>query len=212
MSILTFYEDEHKYLTGLGEEVPSVTTILGMISAPSYSRIAQATLEYAALRGRLVHEALELYDYGLPFEEQPNITPEIHGYVRAYLAFQRDYKPKWQSIEQIVHNEGRGYCGTVDRAGEIDGKYVVLDLKTNQSPTIENKICVCCQTSAYAVALEQPNAERYALYLKKDGKYNLFNCQKFEQEKDLNAWGLFHTCLVTHKEVERIKNMSRRKK
>lgn len=209
---LTFYEEEHKYLNENGDEVPSVTTILNHIAAPSYNQIAKATLEYAAMRGRIVHEALELYDYGLPFEEQPDVTPEIHRFLVAYLRFMRDINPKWESIEQIVYAEDKGFCGTVDRAGYIDGKYSVLDIKTLQSPTVENKICVCCQTAAYAVALGKPDAQRYALYLLKDGNYRLFNCKDYEAKKELDAWGMFDTCLSMNNEVERIKSLSRRKK
>lgn len=194
--MLVFNEEKHEYRDSeSGLLVPSVTTILSHISAVGYSNISESVLDYARARGSAVHSALELYDYGIPFEEQEEMTPEIFGYIQAYLNFLRDYSPKWTHIEHIVHNKKRNYCGTIDRAGVIDGRRCIVDLKCIASPTAENKICVCAQTWAYGQALYgSVPYDRYALYLKSDGKYNFFNCSKYEDEKGFIPQQVFWHC------------------
>lgn len=207
---LVFNEERHEYRDSeSGLLVPSVTTILSHISSVGYSNISQSVLDYARARGSAVHLALELYDYGVPFEEQEGITPEIFGYIQAYLNFLRDYSPKWTHIEHVVHNKAANYCGTIDRAGVIDGRKCIVDLKCIASPTVENKICVCSQTWAYGYALygAEPH-DRYALYLKcSNGKpsYNLMNCAKYEEEKGFIPQQIFGHCNFLNQTIANVK-------
>lgn len=211
--MLNFDETRHEYFTEEGKIIPSVTTILNHISAVGYSAVPQSTLDYARMRGSAVHEALELYDYGIPFEEQEGVTPEIVGYINAYLTFIRDYKPTWTHIEHIVYNEEQHYCGTLDRAGVINGRRAIVDIKTVASPTIENKACVCAQTSAYGETLYGDfKHDRYALYLKKDGSYTLMDCAEFEEERGFLGWSLFYKCKSIYETLETIKNTRKKRR
>ena len=104
---IVFDEVEHIYLVD-GVEVPSVTTILQPLANRAYSSVNPSVLEYARNRGSAVHEALELYDLGAGLEA----SPEIEGYVKAYLEWEQIYKPSWVGVEQIVYSVGDKYIGT----------------------------------------------------------------------------------------------------
>lgn len=211
---LIFNDEKHEYRDENGVLVPSVTTILDMISAKSYAEISKEILEYAKQRGSAVHDICELMDYGMDLVDIPTMTPELHPFVRAYELFLRDYKPNWQYVEQVVSSEELKYCGRLDRAGLIGGKLAIADLKTNQNPTKENKISVCCQTIAYEYALtgKVGNAKRFAVYLKKDGDYKLFDCQEFEKKYNFDSFKLFNDCLALYNTLQGIKSTKSRGK
>ena len=195
---IEFIEKEHKYIDQEGNVIPSVTEILSMINT-GYDKINPSVLEHAAMKGTLVHEWCEEYDYGCEDEQVPS---ELEPYCRAYMDFCRDYKPEWDAIEKVVfHNGmtyGRGYAGTVDRAGWIDGDYCVVDIKTIASPSTKEHIKVCCQTAAYAMALGSHRYRLYALYLKPDGTYKLMNCVDYAHDHGFTCWGLFTALYYTH--------------
>ena len=189
-----------------GAKKPSVTEILQPITAFFYSAISPATVAFARERGRTIHELTQMIDYG----DQPFIPYEIGGYIKAYLAFLRDYKPEWHGIESIIYDEKCDVCGTVDRYGMIDGKKAVIDIKNQASPGVENKISVCAQTAEYARAIEWYDARRYALYLLADGTYHLMDCQKYEDKRDFLGIALFDRYLDIYREMERIKKNGKR--
>lgn len=196
-----FDADTHTYLVD-GEEVPSVTTILNYMSDVEYSKVNPAVLEQAARRGSLVHEYTELVDYdALPDEIEYEVLP----YIQAYMKFVRDYKPNWVLIEEPLYSEEHNYIGTVDRIGYIDGRLSVVDIKTLASPTKMQKFTVSAQTSAYERAYEGCIEKRYALYLGKDGDYNLVDLWEYDNKYSYNSWEMFRICLYTYKTVQGLK-------
>lgn len=203
--VIEFFDKEHIYLVD-GEEVPSVTTILNYMSDAEYGKIPQATLQQAARRGSLVHEYTELMDCdALPDE----IEHEVVGYLKAYADFLRDYKPDWILIEAPVYSEIHGYVGTVDRFGIIDGKKCVVDIKTVSSPTKMQKFTTSAQTSAYDLAIENHyhlfTEKRYALYLNKDGEYNLVDLDEYDAKYGYDSWGMFNKCLGMYQSIQSLK-------
>ena len=205
-------EATHTYLVD-GQEVPSVTTILNYISDVEYGKVAPAVLEQAARRGSLVHSYTEDIDYGCVPDE---VEWEIAPYLKAYKQFLRDYKPDWLLVEAPVYNEVYGYAGTVDRYGVIDGEYAVVDIKTLASPTKMQKFTVSAQTSAYYQAIYETYGygthKRFALYLGKDGEYNLVDLNEYDQKYKYNSWGMFFTCLELYKRIQTLKALKPIKK
>ena len=216
-----FEEETHTYLVD-GEEVPSVTTILNYMSDVEYKGINPSILEQASRRGTLVHEYTELVDYGaLPNEIEYEVLP----YIKAYQDFIRDYKPNWLLVEEPLYSEEYGYAGTVDRIGIINGVIVIVDIKTLASPTKMQKFTVSAQTSAYEnmfvrnlmASWDNPFEEqgkiphrgtnRFALYLGKDGEYNLVNLEEYDIKYGYDSWGMFLTCLETYKRVQKLKTL-----
>lgn len=218
---IDFDEEKHEYSVG-GVKVPSVSEILAPLSAERYRDLNPSMLAQAAERGRAVHEATEAIDYGL----DPEIDPEIGGYVKAYFDFIRDYRPEWEKIESVVgyyrhKDELPLFCGTVDRFGRIDGKPSVVDIKTYASVTTDSQLSASCQTKLYADAIESELAEkseygiigRYLLHLKKDGTYRLIDLWEFDRTHGFNAeetswtlWILWHNMTMAKKTVRRKKD------
>lgn len=207
---IVFDETDHSYLVD-GVEVPSVTTILKPLTDRGYTKVNQSVLDYAANRGRAVHEALEIYDLG----GEPNIDLEIEGYIRAYLEWESIYKPRWEGVEQIVYCDKLEYIGTLDRIGWMNGysEFAIVDLKTS-NPTKEALVSVCLQTWAYALAYKEqlnsdpsvivdPDAEikRYGLFLMKDGKYRVVDCKEYEEKYGLISKALFIKLLGVHQMI-----------
>lgn len=203
---IQFFPDEHLYLVN-GREVPSVTTILNYMSGVEYGEVNKAVLDQAARRGSLVHEYTELMDYdALPDEIEGDIIP----YLKAYQKFLKDYRPDWQMVEGVVYNEEYDYIGTVDRYGIIDGKACIVDIKTVSSPTKIQKFTTSAQTTAYEYAIEEDSWDvvdnRYALYLGKDGEYNLVDLWEYDNKYGINTWEIFKTCLYNYQLIQRLKN------
>lgn len=203
-----FDEATHTYLVD-GEEVPSVTTILQPLSNRAYSAVNSSVLEYARNRGRAVHEALEMYDLGGELEA----SPEIEGYIRAYLEWEQVYKPTWSGVEEIVYCESEKFIGTLDRVGTLNGReFAIVDLKTS-TPTKEALVSVCVQTAAYAMAYTEQNKKppefmeqikRYGLFLKADGSYRLVDCEEYEEAYMFRSSELFISLLNNYKAITRV--------
>lgn len=198
-----FDPESHIYLVD-GVEVPSVTEILSPLHR-SYDNINPSVLEYAANRGKAVHEACELIDYG----EEPEIDPEIEGYITAYLDFLNIYRPTWTGVERIVYSSTHGYIGTLDRIGWLsESEFAVVDIKTSQ-PTKDALVSVCLQTMAYSIAFEDEagvpcGITRYGLFLKPDGTFRFLDCNEYQAKYKFNASEAWMNLLNTNKMVTKL--------
>lgn len=175
--MIQFDPETHTYTDG-DTIVPSVTTMVGVLSADTLAKIDKATLDYASARGTAVHEATEAIDMGAEAE----VDPETEPYVRAYMDFLADYRPNWMGIEEIVYNRDQCYAGTVDRHGYFGSTPVVLDIKTTGNPSRLDYTKVSLQTYLYSLCLDYDNPRLFALYLRKDGTYRLLDCRAWWAE------------------------------
>ena len=167
MAQLLFFDECHKYTLD-GEELPSVSQLTRFISREIYGDVGQFNLDRAAERGTAVHKATELLDkYG-----KAEIDEDIAPYLQAYIAFRKEHKCEWQKIEYATHHPDNLYAGTLDRVGTIDGKLVVLDIKT--SSTIQKPLYTA-QLNLYRKMLPDPIEQLVILHLKKDGTYKLID-------------------------------------
>jgi len=166
-----FLPDSHQYFVG-GVELPSVTHICRFLSVDIADGAKPWMRDAAAQRGTIIHAACESIDYGL---DPDGLTPETTPYTIAYLDFLRDYRiTGWAGIEVIMGSRQLGYAGTADRIGWIDGKLVILDIKTGSTLHTQP---LAAQLTGYA-KLYRFQAGRfpdalYGLHLKKDGTYTL---------------------------------------
>lgn len=161
--MLQFDPGAHRY-TYDGQWVPSVTKILqatGTIDTRWYNRAGRD-------RGSSVHELLEFVDlFGEGAEEAPE---ELRGYVRAYESFLETSGFRAEEVEHPLYyrfSSGEEYAGMLDRAGPLNGRRVVLDIKTG-SPAAWHKL----QAAAYALA-DGRGAAQGMLYLDKTGRFRL---------------------------------------
>jgi hypothetical protein len=80
----------------------------------------------AAARGTDVHKAAE----SLALGQQPEVAEDILPYVDQYRRFLEDFQPEFLLAEAPVYNLTAGYAGTLDAVARIQGKAVVVDVKT----------------------------------------------------------------------------------
>jgi hypothetical protein len=167
---LNFDDVTHTYTLD-GRKVPSVTQAMadvGIIDTEWYK-------PEHALRGKHVHEAAQYFDED--DLDPTSILPHIVPYLDAWIQFRKDTGFKPHLIEQRVWRSC-GYAGTLDRTGWLNDRYILLDLKSGGLPNWTG-----LQTSGYEHALVErilakeieapiPQA-RFAVQVKKDGKYNL---------------------------------------
>ena len=199
-----FNEESHEYLVD-GKPCPSVTEILKPLHR-SYGAVNPSVLQAAANRGTAVHEALQLIDY----DAEPEVYPETEGYIRAYLEWQKIYRPSWYGIEQIVFDDTSFYIGTLDRVGYLNGnEFAVVDIKTSQ-PTKEALVSVCVQTHAYANAYffshdDCPyDIKRYGLFLKGDGNFRFLDCDEYEDKYGFSAENVWNELFICHRLINQV--------
>lgn len=174
--MLEFDAVKHAYYVvdgGSKKRAPSVTQIMqktGIIDTRWYN-------DQAMIRGTYVHEACHYLDED--DLDVDGLSPDIAPYVHAYIDFKKNsgFIPKL--IEQRVYSRTHGFAGTLDRIGILNGRMVLIDLKSGYMPG-----WVGIQTAAYQIAVTEmcllgelpkellPTA-CFGLQLKKDGKYSL---------------------------------------
>lgn len=214
--LITFDAATHTYTRSDGKEIPSVSSIIGILTADHYGSINPSVMEAAARRGTMVHEELESVDYDC-FD---GLAPyEISGYIEAYLDFLRTYDVDWHGVEQIVYEPIANYCGTVDRYGTIDGQLCVVDIKTYAQPTRENYMALMAQTAAYEDALrcmdklpQIDQVKNYGLFLRKDGTFRLVDCAEYAKKFEQNGREIFTRCWEFYNWKVRTLERGKRKK
>ena len=120
--------------------------------------------------------ACAMLDYG----EEPETDPEISGYLKAYLRFLMDYQPDWEGIETPLYDPGMLFAGTPDRWGHINGRRVLVDIKTG----VVHRHAVSAQLAELLIGGFAPE-ETYALRLDKSGVYELI---PIRADADLFLW------------------------
>lgn len=85
-----------------------------------------AGVKEAQARGTELHEIAESYALGAPIDPPEHLAAYIEHYVR----FLEEHRPVYEMSEAPVYNLTYHYAGTLDAIAVIDGKRVVLDMKT----------------------------------------------------------------------------------
>jgi hypothetical protein len=143
----------------------SVTALLNQhFPRPAY--ITPEILE----RGRAVHELCYLSD-----EQQPLDLPEpLTGYLRAWGAFTTAMNPCWSHREFCFETDT--FHGILDRAGVLNGRLTVVDIKCGTPPNGVTPERTGVQLALYTMGIFPQTAEkiqRLAVHIMKDGKYRV---------------------------------------
>lgn len=181
---LTFNEAKHEYRLD-GQVLPSVTQVIqaaGLIDKSWFD-------EYSRGRGVAVHMATAMLD-GDELDEQ-SVDPAIVGYIAAWRKFVTESGFDASFIEARCCNLTCRYAGTIDRAGIMNGRQAVIDIKTGALNPV-----VGVQLAAYQAMYHQtfntpgsPPAKTYAVQLKEDGSYSMREYLPREN------WPVFLACL-----------------
>lgn len=141
---LTFL-DSRFYTTETGF-VPSVTTILEAYpKGAAYFEWLKANgkdsdeiRDEAGRRGSVVHGLTEQYDLG----HEVNLVNKTGGIdyklnewamFERYVDFRSRFKLECKAVELNVISEKLGFAGTIDRVIEMNGKKILLDIKTSNA-------------------------------------------------------------------------------
>ena len=182
--MITEYNDEkHEYRIN-NIVIPGVTSILQAAGLYDDSFFTEESRN----RGKYVHKAC-LYHLQNDLNEN-TIPDEYRGYIEAFKRFmdESDCKPHLDRCEVPLFHTKECWAGTPDICGTLNNISMVLDIKTGQ----QNKTA-SYQLAAYQILLAVNGYEainRFALYLKSNGRYNLI------QHKDRHDKNIFHAALT----------------
>lgn len=131
-----YYED--------GIFCPSVTTVLHAYPKDeSFFKWLKETgveadsiRDEAGRRGSVVHNLTERYDMGeevslLNMEGDIKFKMTEWSMLERYVDFCTRFNPKYEIIEQTFISTKLGFAGTIDRYGIVDGKNMIIDIKTS---------------------------------------------------------------------------------
>lgn len=196
--------------TEFAKPLPSVTGILKVISKdalmfwyakqavlvaledPSMSVkdiMSKTSLETrkAATRGTGVHNIFPKVIRGEEYKPYPE---EYSGYIVGIEKFIADFKPEIIMADAIVWSDKYGYAGSLDIVAKINGRKVLLDLKTGNTYP-EHRL----QLAAYKQALSEMGTEvddTAVLLLKGDDVYQYILTNEpfdnFLKAKELWTW------------------------
>lgn len=140
------FTDNRFYMTESGTYVPSVTTILDAYpkTAQFYSWLkevgtnADEIRDEAGRRGSVVHELTERYDCGeevsyLSDSGIPRMKMGEWAMFEKYVDYTTTNQPVIDMIEVHMISEKLGFAGTLDRVVKINGKSILIDIKTSNN-------------------------------------------------------------------------------
>jgi hypothetical protein len=186
--MLTFDPVAHEYRVD-GSRVPGVTSVLRPLV--DFSRVPADVLAAKADLGRRVHLACQLHDEN--DLDETSVEPDVAPYLAAYRRFLAETGATVVENERQVFDRVWRFAGTLDRVMLLDGRKVLLDLKTS----LVTPATVGAQTAAYLHALDDlAVTRRAALRLRPDGTYRL------DALNDPNDWSVFLAALTLHRYAE----------
>lgn len=156
-------ENGRRYNTPDGKKLPSITTVLSILSRDSIMKWRKRVgaeeanrISYrASTRGTAVHAIIEKYI--------DNVEDYREGYMPDIIQSFLDLKPilderltKVFAQEAPLYSEHLGVAGRVDCVGIFDGKPSIIDFKTSMKPKRTEYITnYFMQEAAYAVMWEE---------------------------------------------------------
>lgn len=179
----------HVYRLG-GNVLPSVTEIMRSGGLVDFSRVPPETLRLAQERGTAVHTACHLYDQGKL--DWSSLDPVVWPYIEGWMKFLDQTSFYGRLAETPVHSN-IGFAGTFDRLGEINGRSVILDIKTSEiiGKATGAQLAAYLQACGECGHLTRPikKYERFAVHLYDNGTYEL---EPYTNPQD---WPVFQACL-----------------
>lgn len=190
------YDDAtHTYTIG-GRRLPSVTEVLGPITAHEYHGVNLDVMERAALLGKAVHKLIELDIAGTLDDDA--LDDALRPYLAQWRQFRQQSGFKAMFSEQRVHSPKWGYAGTYDLIGSLNRKFALIDCKrTCAVPRSAGP-----QTAAYVQAIREnsfdlpADIDRYVLHLTPE-RWRLV------PQKDPNDLRVFLAALTLHNYLEK---------
>lgn len=131
MNNIEFDEKTHTYKVN-GKELPSVTTITGILSSIEYKEIDKEILERAAKKGSAVHKAIEDYTNWNDYELDIKYEPFMQSFKKALQ------EEQFELIKAEFKLTNGEICGTIDNMSQLGKDRIIIDYKT--TATIHKKL------------------------------------------------------------------------
>ena len=138
--------DSRFYLSDEGDFIPSVTTILEAYPKgaayfqwlKSVGEDADEIRDDAGKRGSRVHALTEIYDSGQEMklmDDNGNINMKLNEWkmLERYVEFRNKYPFEILLSEQTIVSKDIGTAGTLDRVILMNGKKILVDIKTSNA-------------------------------------------------------------------------------
>ncbi len=183
-SSLTFNEENHEYrLNGL--VIPSVTQIIEWVFR-SFDGVKESFLEEASWRGTCVHKAVYLHE--LSILDWNTLDTQFVPYLEAWILFKKQtgFITDPEFMEKPCFHPVYKYGMTPDIPGSLFGVKTLLDIKTGNILPIAALQLAAYQEGINATKPKEKIKARYAIQLKKDGKYKLSD--EFKTKTDFNTF------------------------
>ena len=172
-------------------EVPGVSGILKAGNLTNIGFIPKDILERSSRFGTAVHLTTSLYDKGTL--DEAILDSALCPYLDGWQQFRADTNCIIEHNEAKVYSRKYHYMGTLDRVVVINGKRLILDIKTG---LVYPSMAI--QLSGYQVgyneglALKDRAIGRLVVQLKENGTYSL-PAKDFFKPSDFNV---FKACLT----------------
>lgn len=156
-----YIEGKRHYMTPNGKELPSVTTVLSLMSEAGIKAWRAHVGEAEANRvqkdslgvGNELHKVCEKFLDNIGTESYKNpVTQQLF----------EQMKPELEKIQNIrvqeasLYSEELGVAGRVDCIAEYDGKLSVIDFKSATKKKVKSYVkSYYCQATAYALMYEE---------------------------------------------------------
>jgi hypothetical protein len=201
-----------RYHLANGEQVPGVTTIVGVLGFNKDVLVKWARNEAlagndpdkirdeTATIGTLVHDMVECELAGKDFDGSDYSSNQIERALHAWKTF-HDWREQHtldaELVEQQLVSELYGYGGTIDCWGQLDGQPVLLDFKTSGSGIwLEHRV----QVSAYWQLLKEndyPVKGVRILRIPRDGA--AFQEHIMTRRQVVDGWRMFRHALALYR-------------
>lgn len=180
-SIVEYFDESHTYLID-GEPTLSATQVSQLLNPFKIMKIPSDVLKKAGDKGTKIHKAIETF---LKTGEEFDKNDTHYGYFEAFLKFYADYGKDLEinSLEHIAiaKKDGLNLVGTIDFQGKLNGKNVIIDWKTSSMisvPEWRTQLSIYGELVKYTHGID--DVDRYILWLKKDGNYELLQVEPLE--------------------------------
>jgi hypothetical protein len=141
--------------------LPSVTTVINSIFNP-YEGIDEFRLKKAGAYGHNVHLATALDDAGnLDYKY---LDKGLGHPLESWRAYKTSSQINIIKIEETVWSK-RGFAGTLDRIGEINGRMAIIDIKTRPVHLRTDSLQLAAYAAAYKELSGQKCSEAYVVQL-----------------------------------------------
>lgn len=123
------FDDEHHAYTLGGRTLPSVTTVLTALGIVDISGIPAHRLEFGRQRGTAAHLAIRFANEGRldAASLDAMIEPYLFAWERFCSSTYGDFTP--ELVEVPLCDATRGFAGTPDVVGPMQGQRTVIDVK-----------------------------------------------------------------------------------